>query len=131
MTRRVIKPKEIAAVTALPGPKRYEYFVKKVADWEEAWGLERNGWALAANESVATVFPLWPGREFAVLCAKGEWAGYEPQPIEVEELLDDLLPRLKRDGIRVGVFYTPDHHCVVVEPAVLKQHLLAELEKYG
>jgi hypothetical protein len=46
--RMEVNPKQMEAVLALPGPKRFQHFIKVVADWQEVWGLYRDGWALAA-----------------------------------------------------------------------------------
>jgi hypothetical protein len=44
--------KEFAAVIRLPAPRRYEYFVKKVADRDTMWGLcDGDGWMTSADDS--------------------------------------------------------------------------------
>ena len=98
---------QLAAVVTLPGPARYEYFVKRVADSQEVWGLYQQGWALAKTDDGTLVFAMWPASEFADLCAEFEWDGYEPQAFPLDELLNDLLPQLEEDGVLPGVFYTP------------------------
>ena len=52
--------RQIAGVFALPAPKRFEHFVKVVAEREQAWGLYQDGWATAAAGDGASVFSLWP-----------------------------------------------------------------------
>jgi hypothetical protein len=73
-----LNPRGIEAVLALPGPKRYAHFIKVAADQDKVWGLFSDGWALAGTEDGKEVFPLWPAREYAELCASGLWADYEP-----------------------------------------------------
>lgn len=118
-----ITQKQIDAVTALPGPKRYEHFVKVVADWEEVWGIYQDGWALAATGDGQQVFPLWPAKEYAQLCAEKEWAAYVPKSITLQDLMDELLPNLKADDVLPGIFYTPSDNGVT--PTV--NHILADL----
>lgn len=60
MSTRKINQKQIEAVLALPAAKRYDHFIKLVADWQELWGLYNDGWAMAATESGEPVFPMWP-----------------------------------------------------------------------
>ncbi|WP_291987856.1 DUF2750 domain-containing protein [Luteitalea sp.] len=122
--------KQIAAVIALPGPERFEHFVKTVADREEAWGLFQDGWALAEDDNGTPVFSLWPASEYAEACAVSEWEGYEPRPIPLDELLDELLPQLETDGVLPAVFSTPQSLGVNPTVAELTNALQAELERY-
>ncbi len=103
-----ISDKQIQAVIRLPGPKRYGYFIKMVADQRRVWGLFENGWALAGDSTESPVFPIWPAREYAALCASGAWVGYEPREISIDEVRSWLLPKLRESGTALGVFYTPD-----------------------
>lgn len=119
-----INDKQIAAVIALPGERRFEHFIKTVVSWEEAWGLYDSGWALAANEDEVTVFPLWPAKEYASICAAKDWGGYEPRAIPLSDLIEILLPKLKKDGVLPGVFYTPSDNGVI--PSI--EHLIGALK---
>lgn len=122
--------KQIEAITSLPGPKRYQHFIKIIADVEEVWGLYQNGWALAETEDGTQVFPLWPAKEYAELCAKGEWSDYEARPFSLDELINDLLPSLKDDRVLAGVFYTPSDNGLTPEIEKFAEDIINELEKY-
>lgn len=89
----------------LDAPKRYSYFIKTVADWECVWGLYQNGWALTESPDGKTVFPFWPAEAYAQACAKDEWKQYVPEAIPLTEFMGELLPRLKDEGILLGIFY--------------------------
>ena len=125
-----ITEKQIQAVTQLPGPRRYEHFVKVVADWEEAWGLWDDGWALAGTKDGSPVFPLWPAKEYAQLCATGDWENYQPESIALEVLMNELLPKLRNDGVLPGIFYTQENKGVTPSVEQLLEDLEAECEKY-
>jgi len=122
--------KEINAIISLAGPKRFARFVKVVADRQEVWGLYREGWALAQSDEGEKVFPLWPAREYAELCAVSEWDGYKAEPIELEDFLNNLLPQLAIDGVLPGVFYTPTDKGVTPSVNILKAAIEKELENY-
>ncbi|WP_051971922.1 DUF2750 domain-containing protein [Massilia sp. 9096] len=121
-----IDTKHVQAIVMLPGPQRYEYFVKRVVESGVVWSLFRQGWALAKKEDGALVFPLWPEREFAAICADYEWSGYAPQSFALEELIDELLPQLEQDGIATGVFYTPGARDVMPTAGLLLRDLRDE-----
>ena len=121
-----IDTKHVQAIVMLPGPQRYEYFVKRVVESGMVWSLFRQGWALARKEDGTLVFPLWPEREFAAICADYEWTGYAPQSFALDELVGDLLPQLEQDGIATGVFYTPGARDVMPTAGLLRRDLLDE-----
>jgi hypothetical protein len=124
--------KEIEAVLRLDGPARFSHFVKQVVDFEEAWGLWKDGWALMTNNDGTSVFPLWPAREYAQLNCTGDWSEYEPRAIPLVELLDGLLPDLVTQGILPGVFPTPTGKGVTPSVAELDRTLREkESENYG
>jgi hypothetical protein len=124
-------PKQIEAVLKLPAPARYDHFIKVVADRQKAWGLFSDGWALAATSEGKPVFPLWPAREYAELAAVGDWTGYEPRDINIEELVDGLLPSLGERGTVLGVSPTPADKGVLPEISVFETDLRIELAKFG
>lgn len=125
-----VSPKQMDAVLALPGIKRFEHFTKIIADWQEVWGLYQDGWALAAADDGTTVFPLWPAKEYTQVCAANEWNGYEPRSISLSDFTEVLLPKLKLDGVLPGVFFTPTSKGVTPSVDELKSALEAELQNY-
>ncbi|WP_243292304.1 DUF2750 domain-containing protein [Bacillus sp. FJAT-47783] len=121
--------KEYYAVLNLPAIKRYEYFLKKVVDWEEVWGLYHDGWAMTKDDIGNLLIPFWPKKEFAQYCAKGEWDSYKPEIIELEEFIDEWLPGIKKDGYKPSIFWN-NKDSVVIDVDVLLQDLHRELENY-
>lgn len=128
--QKKLNSEQVRAVLALPGPERYEHFVKRVADWQLAWGLWDNGWASGRNDDGADTFPLWPARDYAALCATGPWEGFQPREIPVETLLDEILPNLAAEGSEPSVFPTPDEESVFPGVELLIEDLRHELSRY-
>jgi hypothetical protein len=124
-----IDTRQLQAVIMLPGPQRYEYFVKRAAETGVVWSLYRQGWALAKKEDGTLVFPLWPDSEFAQVCADYEWTGYSPQSFSLDELMTELLPQLEQDGIVTGVFYTPGARDVMPTAGLLRTDLHDEIRR--
>ena len=125
-----INSKEIESLISCPGEKRYTYFVKRVVDREEVWGLYHDGWALASTDDGVTMFPFWPAPEYAGLCAEGSWEGFEPRSIPPGTFLNELLPKLRKDGLVPGIFYTPDDRGVTPDIDQLMEDIRLELAKY-
>jgi hypothetical protein len=124
-----INPKQLEAVLALPGPKRYATFIKVAADQRCVWGLFSEGWALAATNEGSQAFPLWPASEYAVRCASGVWAGYTPREIDLDTLFENLLPKLQETGTLAAVFPTPSEKGVTPDLRTLESDLRSELSK--
>lgn len=100
-------PERMQAVLQLPAARRYAYFLRRVVEAGEVWGLDSDGWALAVDMEGGDVLPLWPAAEFAALCAERLWEGYTPKSLGLDELLSTVLPQLAAEGLTLGVFFTP------------------------
>ena len=86
-----ISGKEFENVLRLRPEKRYEYFIKKVADWQEIWSLWKDGWVLMGDANHTEIVPVWPHPMFAEAFAVGEWLGYEPKRIGLDDWLTKWL----------------------------------------
>ncbi len=123
--------KEVQAVLALEASKRYEHWIKKVADQQEVWSLwQEGGWALAGDDAGRQLVPVWPHSRYAALCAEGAWLGYQPKAITLDSWLDRWLPGMERDQRLVAVFPAPNDKEVTIEPRRLEQVLRTELSNY-
>ena len=125
-----ISEEQIQGVLRLDGHGRFKHFVKRVADSETAWGVWKDGWALMGTNDGTEVFPLWPAREYAELLCVADWQNYEARAIALDELLDDLIPSLKRRGVLPAVFPTPEGKGVTLPAEELEAWIRKELENY-
>ena len=126
-----INERQMAAVFALPGPDRYEHFVKRVADWEEVWGLaSEGGWTMVGDSDGHPCIPFWPHAAYAEALAADEWRDSKPKAIGLSEFLTKWLPGMAKDGLHVAVFPTPHQKGAVVDPLRLKRDLESEYGQY-
>lgn len=122
--------KEFNALMNSPAKSRYEYFIKKVADFECVWGLyDKDGWAVTSDDNGRLMFPFWPKEEFANACAIEEWKSYTPCSIELDEFLEEWLPDMKEDGVILSIFWNNNDSAVTTVDTVLND-LINELENY-
>jgi hypothetical protein len=76
--------------------QRAQWMLNDVASHEEAWALhDANGWVVAKLSQPQPggplyALPLWPRQELAALEARD--AGEQPRAIDLETLLEELLP---------------------------------------
>ena len=126
-----ISDEEFAHVIAVKAPKRVEYFVKRVADSEELWGLrDEDGWLALGDDEGNDLFPVWPAERYAAAYAAEQHAEERPERIPLEEWLDEYLPGFAEDGVQVAVFPIPSGQGVVLKPEELRAFLDDELAKY-
>jgi hypothetical protein len=121
--------REFEALVKQPANIRYEYFIKKVADFEEVWGLYKEGWATGQDEEGNTLIPFFPKKEFAEDCARNEWSGFKAEAIELDEFMNEWLVGMKTDGVKPSIFPT-DEDTTLVNIDVLLHDLENKLEKY-
>ncbi|MFC3801922.1 DUF2750 domain-containing protein [Cohnella sp. GCM10012308] len=121
--------KEFDAVIKLPANIRYEYFIKKAADFEEVWGLYDEGWATTSNDRGELMIPFWPEKEFAEHCAFEDWSNYKACQIPLDEFMNDWLPVMEEDQHLPSIFWNRKDSAVL-KVDVLLNDLKLELEQY-
>ncbi|MEK3808142.1 DUF2750 domain-containing protein [Bacillus sp. FSL H8-0547] len=120
---------EINAVLKLPSNVRYEYFIKRVTDYEEVWSLFSDGWATFRDEDGKLLIPFFPKKEFAEISAEKEWASYKARSISLDDFIEKWLPGMKKNGIIPSIFpLGNDMEAVSID--VLLKDLEMELENY-
>jgi hypothetical protein len=126
-----IHKKEFENVLKMNGPERYDYFIRKVADWEEVWSLKaEGGWAMVGSSDSDECIPFWPHPEYARVCAKDRWEEYSPEAISINVFMEKWLVGMSNDGINAAIFQLPQNKGVVVTPEKILSDLRAELEQY-
>ena len=127
-----VNDREFEAVSALDGPGRHEYFIHKIADSEEIWGLATAaGWVQLGHDPGREGMAVWPHRRYEEAYALDQHDGSEPRSIELSVWMEKWLPGMERDGRLVAVFSVGSGKSVAVPPARLRCDLAEELEKYG
>lgn len=120
---------EINNLVRLDGPQRYQYFVKRVADTGQIWGLYKDGWALVNDDTGQQYVPLWPAPEYANLCANNQWASYEAEPIEIHQFINEYLDELEKNSVGLAIFYVPNDLGVTPTYQQLSEDLERELSR--
>ncbi len=124
------KPAELEALASAPPERRLPYFVSHVCDQRRLWGLQQGTtWArLHGTDAVA----LWPHPLYAEAMAFGDWAGFRPGLILLEELREEWFPALIENDQLLAVFPVAHHETVLVRPEELRELLVSYLhEHYG
>jgi len=115
------------AVMAMPAEERLAYFVRKVADFEQVWGLHAEGWATATDARGAIGLAVWPEPDFAAACAAGAWEQHVPKEVPLGDFLTVWLPGMVRDSRTVVVFPTDRDAGLFVSPEALLEAIHREM----
>ena len=81
---------------------------------------------MVASETDA--LPLWPHPTLAAACAVGPWEGALPEAVPLDEMLEDLLPLLAEDGLRIAAFPSPHHPGLLLTPDEVREQIEREIE---
>ena len=121
--------KEAEHVLKLDNRKKYTYFIHKIADYTEVWSLvDADGWAeLELGEK--SYFPVWAKKEHSDLCRSDEWQDYHSEEIDLDDFLEEWIPRLKREGVRITVMWS-EGSGIDDDWDDLLRDITIELEKY-
>jgi hypothetical protein len=125
---------EVEKLFKKPGEKRYEVFVKTVAETEEVYALgdEEGNWALIGDDENEDldILPLFPNPETAAAFRTA--AGFDEDDIMVIDLNEMLewLQEMVEDKMQVAVCPNTEFNGAVVHPDKLIEDLRKELDKY-
>ncbi|WP_253766969.1 DUF2750 domain-containing protein [Goodfellowiella coeruleoviolacea] len=107
---------------SLSGKEREKYFLDRVLAQGAvcSWGLGEDT-LLWEDEEGNTTIAFWSHPEFAARCyPEGEReSGEGPIVISLDRWVNKVLPQLRDEGIRVGIFPVGDVFAVVADPGVL------------
>ncbi|MBU6341027.1 MAG: DUF2750 domain-containing protein [Bacteroidetes bacterium] len=122
---------EIEKLFKKPGEKRYDLFVKQVAESEVVYGLgDDEGWAMLGDDDDADILPFFQDPDVALAFRQSaEFEEYDVMELDVNELLE-WLDNMTEENMLVAVCPNTEFNGAVVEPAMLKADLMKELEKY-
>ncbi|AIR68647.1 DUF2750 domain-containing protein [Dickeya fangzhongdai] len=127
-----LSAKEIEVMSKKGNEDRYIYFIKRVADNESAWVLDDDGFALSSDDAGNDFIVFWPAKEYAEACAVDVWSNYKAKEIELDYIIDELLPNLSDDGLNIGIFMVPSTtDTPIVSADKLLEDLQNECEKYN
>ncbi len=124
-----LNDKQFESICNLSDDKRYEYFMRKVADWEEIWSLHSaDGWVELSTVDGEVCLPVWPHPDFAHAWATGEWSDCQPKMIKLDVWLERWTVGLEEDDTVIAIFPVSEEEGIILTPNEMYEALLAELE---
>lgn len=124
--------KEIENVIILEPFERYQYFIKKVADWEIFFTLlnENGEYALSELEN-KKLFPMWSAKKYAELCKVSGWEKYIVKELNLDDLEDKIIDFIVDEDCLINVFPVSDRTGFIVSLKEFSKDLSDELKNYS
>ena len=107
----------------------YQRFIEHIQESGQVWGLQSSdGWVIvdSAEYEETEVMPFWSDEEYAKEHCVGEWEGFKPVAMNLDEFVEDWLVGMDEDGVLVGPNWNADLEGLEVEPIEIAKQLGAE-----
>jgi hypothetical protein len=123
--------KKLENVLKLEPKKRYEYFIRKIADFEELWTIvDENGNYAIATVDNKTLMSFWPEEEFIVSNLNDEWSNCKALNLSLDDLADEVLPYIAKNNHLINVFPINGRAGFIVDLEEFSRDFTEELKKY-
>lgn len=94
---------EYAAVPNMDDEELFEYFLFRILETDEIWGLQDGTHWLTREIDGQETMPVWPFKRFASEAAVGDWQTMTPSAQSLESFLYYVLPTRAEQGVMVEV----------------------------
>lgn len=85
---------------------RKQNFIDSAVQWNELWSLkDQNGW-VTIGDGEDECIPVWPHPSFGLIWAEGDWSDCFPDAIKLESWMENWLPGMQSDDVKILVFPT-------------------------
>jgi len=119
-------PQELLDIGVMPAPQRLQYFLTRVTEAEEVWGLaDPQGWILH-EVGDRTILSIWPYRQCAEACLVEP--GLHPFATSLDHFVERILHTLVEDNIYLDILPSRDAAGAVLSAAELQGMLESMLE---
>ncbi|MCL6265158.1 DUF2750 domain-containing protein [Flagellimonas myxillae] len=126
-----LNSKEIESVSKLEPFKRYNYFIKKIADFEEIWTIvDKHGELALSDIEENTLISFWTAEAFIKSNLYGNWENCIPFKITLDDFEDIFAPLIVDNNYLINVFPVNGKSGFVVNLDEFIRDLNDELEKY-
>jgi len=127
-----LSEQEVNAILKLDEFKRYQYFIKRIADNELIYTMKNSEDQYAISEIEDQIFvPFWSAKEFAKICLTDEWQNFIIVEISLDDLEEELISFLNENDFLMNIFPIQPKTGFVVDVSEFTRDLNDELENYS
>jgi hypothetical protein len=96
-----------------------EYFITRVAEVEEVWGLgDHSGWVMREAGDLVSL-PVWPYRQLAIDSAVDEWESQVANAVSLEHFIFKVLKIMVAENIKVEIMPAPSASGQIIDAGEL------------
>ena len=129
-----VSKQELEAVIALSPEKRYNYFVKRICDWEQVWTLYEDDYIVLNEAKNGKLYILlFPFKDFAEHYATNTrgMKGVSYKSFEINEFLETIIKKLQANNVSNAlVFPVANGYGLNVSMTDMVKEIQSELENY-
>ncbi|MCQ8104730.1 DUF2750 domain-containing protein [Methylomonas sp. SURF-2] len=115
---------EYDAVPTMTDEELLEYFLYRILETDEVWGLKDGPQWMTRNIDGMQTLPVWPFKRFAAEAAIGEWQHLKPAADAMEFFIYRTLNNSARQGLTIEIMPRSTGKGCLISP----QRLLTILE---
>lgn len=94
---------EYAAVPTMTDEELFEYFLFRILETDEVWGLKQGPHWLTREIDGHMTLPVWPFKRFADDAALDQWPNLKAVADSIDYFMDQTLPKMAKQGVTVEV----------------------------
>lgn len=129
-----VSKQELEAVIALSPEKRYNYFVKRICDWEQVWTLYEDDYIVLNEAKNGKLYILlFPFKDFAEHYATNTrgMKGVSYKSFEINEFLETIIKKLQANNVSNAlVFPVANGYGLNVSMTDMVKDIQSESENY-
>lgn len=123
--------KEIESVSNLEPYKRYQYFIKKIADFEELWTIiDENGDYALSDIDDKVLISFWSAKEYIASNLSEGWKNCKAKKLTLDDLEDEIFDLIASENLLINVFPINGKSGFVVDLDEFARDLSDELKNY-
>lgn len=107
---------EVAATADMSEALLLEYFLTRVFETEEVWGLDDGCEWITTERDDHSVMPIWPYRQFAAEACNGDWPACQPTAESLEDFVYNTLGTLIEEDILLEVMGNANRSGCLIAP---------------
>lgn len=94
---------EYAAVPTMTDEELFEYFLFRILETDEVWGLKDGPQWITREVDGQVTLPVWPFKRFATEAAVAEWENLKPVADSIDYFMDQTLNKQAKQGVMIEV----------------------------
>lgn len=114
---------EYQAVATMTEGELLEYFLTRVFETEEVWGLDDGAEWIMHEQDAQICMPVWPYQKFAAEAVSGKWEHYHPQAESLEDFLHTTIAMLIEENAMLDIMPRESIPACLISPQQLKSIL--------